>query len=65
MDKRKEELLKLRSFTEDIDKDLTMILQSLQWDRKHILQVSKLLLNCFYVLFWDNYCVKYNVSHMG
>ncbi|CAH0702093.1 unnamed protein product [Spodoptera exigua] len=38
MDKRQEELTKLKSYTEIIDNDLTMILQSLQWDRKQLLQ---------------------------
>lgn len=39
MDKRREELTKLKSYTEKIDNELTMILQNLQWDRNHLLQV--------------------------
>lgn len=39
MDKRQEELTKLQSYTNKVDNDLTMILQSLQWDRKTLIQV--------------------------
>lgn len=38
MDKRQEELTKLQSYTNKVDNDLTMILQSLQWDRKTLIQ---------------------------
>ncbi|CAB3252122.1 unnamed protein product [Arctia plantaginis] len=51
MDVRIEELNKLRSYTEEIDKDLTMILQSVQWDRKQILQ-HPAMVSC-----------KYDVNH--
>lgn len=42
MDKRQEELTKLKSYIEGIDNELTVILETLQWDRKELLQVLKL-----------------------
>ncbi|XP_075992958.1 uncharacterized protein LOC142987892 isoform X2 [Anticarsia gemmatalis] len=53
MEKRMEELSKLRSYTDEIDKELTMILQSLQWDRKHILQ-HPAMSTCTYE---SNHCI--------
>lgn len=47
MDIRREELYKIRSYTNEIDKDLTMILQTLQWDRKYILE-HQTMASCLY-----------------
>ncbi|XP_022820164.1 zinc finger CCCH domain-containing protein 13-like [Spodoptera litura] len=47
MDKRREDLTKLKSYTQKVDNDLTMILQSLQWDRKNLLQ-NPVLCTCRY-----------------
>lgn len=38
MSSRQEQLSDLRNYIKEIDKEVTMILQSLQWDRKHLLQ---------------------------
>lgn len=51
MDLRIEELNKLRSYTEEIDKDLTLILQSLQWERKHIMQVRFVIEITFLIIY--------------
>ncbi|KAL0841679.1 hypothetical protein ABMA28_013953 [Loxostege sticticalis] len=40
METRKEELLQLQSHIKEIDAEFTLILQHLQWDRKHLLQDS-------------------------
>uniref|UniRef100_S4PTA6 Uncharacterized protein n=1 Tax=Pararge aegeria TaxID=116150 RepID=S4PTA6_9NEOP len=42
MSTRQEELSELRSYIKDVDIEVTMILQSLQWDRKILLQVCLL-----------------------
>ncbi|CAH1646359.1 unnamed protein product [Spodoptera littoralis] len=47
MDKRRDDLTELKSYTEKVDNDLTMILQSLQWDRKNLLQ-NPVLCTCRY-----------------
>lgn len=39
MDARQKELAEIKSYIEGIDKEVTMILQSLQWDRKHLIEV--------------------------
>ncbi|XP_021188495.3 U11/U12 small nuclear ribonucleoprotein 48 kDa protein [Helicoverpa armigera] len=44
---RRDELLKLKSYTEEIDNELTLILQTLQWDRNHLLQ-NPLMVMCRY-----------------
>ncbi|XP_047020835.1 uncharacterized protein DDB_G0283697-like [Helicoverpa zea] len=44
---RRNELLKLKSYTEEIDNELTLILQTLQWDRNHLLQ-NPLMVMCRY-----------------
>ncbi|CAG9585887.1 unnamed protein product [Danaus chrysippus] len=44
---RSKQLSDLQEDIKDIDKDITLILQSLQWDRKHLLQ-SKKMVTCKY-----------------
>lgn len=39
METRLKQLDQLHSFVEEVDKDVTLILQNLQWDRKHLLSV--------------------------
>lgn len=40
MDARERDLSQINAYIENVDKEVTMILQSLQWDRKHLLEVS-------------------------
>lgn len=40
MDVRERDLSQIKAYIDDVDKEVTMILQSLQWDRKHLLEVS-------------------------
>ncbi|XP_023952397.2 U11/U12 small nuclear ribonucleoprotein 48 kDa protein [Bicyclus anynana] len=48
---RQEQLSEIQSFIKDVDKEVTMILQSLQWDRKLLLQAK------------PKETCKYNVNH--
>lgn len=43
INKRRTELLQLSSYIQTVDNDVTMILQSLQWDRKHLIEASPLI----------------------
>ncbi|XP_063360086.1 RNA-binding protein 25-like [Cydia amplana] len=45
--KRRTELLELSSYIQTVDNDVTMILQSLQWDRKHLIGAAPLI-SCKY-----------------
>ncbi|KAJ2952427.1 hypothetical protein O0L34_g6731 [Tuta absoluta] len=47
MEKRQEKLSELQNYIAGVDKEITMILQSLQWDRKHLLE-SDSLVPCSY-----------------
>ncbi|XP_045785572.1 U11/U12 small nuclear ribonucleoprotein 48 kDa protein-like [Maniola jurtina] len=47
MSSRQEELSELQNYIKEVDKEVTMILQSLQWDRKQLLQ-SKPKRTCKY-----------------
>lgn len=39
MEARVKYLSQIKAYIEDVDKEVTMILQSLQWDRKRLLEV--------------------------
>ncbi|XP_047988688.1 serine/threonine-protein kinase fray2-like isoform X2 [Leguminivora glycinivorella] len=43
VEKRRAELSELSSYIQTVDNDVTMILQSLQWDRKHLIESSPLI----------------------
>ncbi|XP_063378593.1 RNA-binding protein 25-like [Cydia fagiglandana] len=47
IDKRRTELLELSSYIQTVDNDVTMILQSLQWDRRHLIEAAPLI-SCKY-----------------
>ncbi|KAG6461048.1 U11/U12 small nuclear ribonucleoprotein 48 kDa protein [Manduca sexta] len=47
MNKRESDLADIKSFIAETDKELTLLLQSLQWDRQHLLQ-GKPLVQCKY-----------------
>ncbi|CAH0604470.1 unnamed protein product [Chrysodeixis includens] len=47
MDGRKEYLTKLQLYTEEVDEEITMILNSLQWDKNHLLQ-HPVMVSCAY-----------------
>lgn len=49
MDNRKQELIKLKNYIDNVDNETTLLLQNLQWDHKHLLKVNAVFIKYYFV----------------